>query len=184
MAYDSKAIANYFLHLAESDGKSLTPMKLQKLVYFAHGWHLAIKDGDPLIEEQVEAWKFGPVIPSLYRSFRGYGDQAVTRPAAYTRCYVTEGPTGYSEEMEIHEVVPSVDDDPTDAGKTKVFLDRIWKVYGDYSAVQLSNLTHQAGSPWDQVCSQYRGTLPRGTDIPPETMRDYFRSLARTDGGG
>jgi uncharacterized phage-associated protein len=55
MPFDSKAVANEFLKLAEQDGVKLSPMKLLKLVYFAHGWHLALK-GEPLLNERVEAW--------------------------------------------------------------------------------------------------------------------------------
>ena len=73
MPYDPKAIANYFLDLARAQEKALTPLKIQKLVYFANGWHLAIK-GVPLINEQVEAWRFGPVIPSLYTHFERMGN--------------------------------------------------------------------------------------------------------------
>ena len=52
-------------------------MKLQKLAYFAHGWNLAIRN-TPLINESVEAWKFGPVIPSLYHDVKGYGMEPIT----------------------------------------------------------------------------------------------------------
>jgi uncharacterized phage-associated protein len=62
---------------------------------------------------------------------------------------------------------------------TKVFLDRIWDLYGQYTAVQLSNETHQADSPWDVVSKKYKGEIPKRTDIPQELMRDYFRSRAR-----
>jgi uncharacterized phage-associated protein len=61
MPYPAAAIANEFIKVAKRNGVLLTPMKLQKLVYFAHGWYLALL-GKPLINEPVEAWKFGPVI--------------------------------------------------------------------------------------------------------------------------
>jgi uncharacterized phage-associated protein len=176
MAYDPKAIANYFLDVAKAHGQSLSPMKLQKLVYFAQGWHLAIREGRPLIDEQVEAWKFGPVIPSLYRAFRGYGDQAITEPATYL---VTEDTGGNVDDIEFREIKPSLDDHPDEVAATREFLDRIWDVYGGYSAIQLSNMTHQPGTPWDQINQQYKEVLPRGTDIPSESIRTYFRSLAK-----
>ncbi|MGZ3389845.1 MAG: Panacea domain-containing protein, partial [Isosphaeraceae bacterium] len=76
MPYDARAIANYFLERARREGKALDQMKIQKLVYFANGWHIAIK-GEPLIDEQVEAWRYGPVIQSLRDALREYGDQAI-----------------------------------------------------------------------------------------------------------
>lgn len=74
------AVANYFLDKAREDGVDLSPMKLQKLIYFAHGWHLAIY-GEPLIDESVEAWAWGPVISSIYHDFKKYGRDPITSPA-------------------------------------------------------------------------------------------------------
>lgn len=58
------AIANHFIMRRWRDGVHVSPMKLQKLVYFAPGWYLALFN-KPLIDERVEAWKFGPVILSM-----------------------------------------------------------------------------------------------------------------------
>ena len=76
MAYEAKAIANYFLEKAKAEGNSLTPMQVQKLVYFAHGWYLGLF-GEPLIKESVQAWSYGPVIPSLYQEFKRFGNQGI-----------------------------------------------------------------------------------------------------------
>ena len=147
MSYDPRAIANYFLDRAAEDEVLLTPMKIQKLVYFAHGWHLAIRH-QPLINEQVEAWAFGPVIPSLYRTFRAFGNQPVCapRPQAGAEWILPELPY-YSTQS------PSIDDDSSRAGFTKALLDKIWSVYGGYSATQLSNITHAADTPWSRICT-------------------------------
>src|SRR3977135_2921517 len=80
MSFDAKAVANFFLDLAKAEGQPLTPMKLQKLVYYPHGWRLGIV-GKALLNEQIEAWEFGPVIPSLYHEFKEFGDQPITRKA-------------------------------------------------------------------------------------------------------
>ena len=56
--FSPKAIANFFLSLAKQSGEAITPMKLQKLVYYAHGW-FAGHTGTPLINETVEAWHTG-----------------------------------------------------------------------------------------------------------------------------
>jgi uncharacterized phage-associated protein len=175
MPYDAIAIANYFLDLAKERGQSLTPMKVQKLVYFAHGWHLAIK-GTPLIDEQVEAWSYGPVIRSLYREFREYGDRAITEKGFLFKARTkTDGTVSYQV------VRPDIADDPKAAPFTKQLLDKIWRVYGPHTAIQLANMTHEPGTPWRLVQEAYTGTpLPKGTDIPAESIRSYFRGLARS----
>lgn len=171
MSYDANAVANFFLSLARAEGKPLDQMKLQKLVYYANGWNLAIK-GKPLIDEQVEAWRYGPVIPSLRESFRQYGDQPIEAPASYL--------VSQSEWDDVEEVVPTIEqEDRADLGFVRSLLERVWQVYGKYTGVQLSNLTHEPGSPWDHVYQTYDGKIPKGTDIPAEVIREHFVSLAK-----
>lgn len=80
--HDPKAVANYILDCGKEDGETLSPMKLIKLVYLAHGWNLGLT-GEPLITEHVQAWRYGPVIPSIYHDFKEYGNQVVTRYARW-----------------------------------------------------------------------------------------------------
>ncbi len=173
MSIDAKAVANYFLDLAATEGVALTPMKLQKLVYFAHGWHLGYTD-KPLLNEVIQAWSFGPVIRSLYNEFREFGADPINRKAMES-CPV-EGPMGW--ELESYE--PSIEDaKKDDTGFLKSLLKKVWEVYKNYSAVQLANLTHVTGSPWWRVNNRYSGQIPRYEVIPNETIGDYFRPLAR-----
>ena len=94
MAYNSKAVANYFLELGDWDGESISPMKIQKLVYYAHGWHLGVTD-EPLIDEQIECWPYGPVVDSLFHQFKHYGSGPIRKPAVSSRLSSTFG-AGYS----------------------------------------------------------------------------------------
>ena len=81
MPYSSEKIANFFLGLAQKEQVELTPLKLQKLLYFAHGWHLVLdSDGDPLLDEDIEAWKYGPVVPSIYHKFKEFRNNPETIP--------------------------------------------------------------------------------------------------------
>ena len=154
MPYDPKAIANYFLKLAAEHDQTLDPMKIQKLVYFANGWHLAVK-GDPLINEQVEAWSYGPVIRSLYNALRTYGDRPVTAPCV-------------RRDSDFQVVgVHDLGDVPDQAKFTKALLDRIWAIYGGYSAIQLSNETHRPGSPWDTISKRYGARFRRERTFQP-----------------
>src|SRR5258708_4614205 len=131
MPFPAKAVANEFLKLAKQDGKTLTPMQLIKLVYFAHGWHLALT-GKPLLDERVEAWKYGPVVPSLYHEFKRYGNEEITDFARKDEVINKDGKLtiGYSP----------IKLEGEGAEYASQLVKKIWEVYGKYSAVQLSNL--------------------------------------------
>jgi uncharacterized phage-associated protein len=128
-------------------------MKLQKLIYFAHGWHLALRNG-PLIDEHIEAWEWGPVVPTVYHEFKRWGRTAIEDKA------IRWDGTQYLLS----------DHDPLN------LLDRIWYVYGKYTGGQLSAMTHQKGTPWHQILEQSGGRIVRGTDIPDPIIADYFRA--------
>jgi uncharacterized phage-associated protein len=156
MAYTALQVANEFLRIAKKHDSPITPMKLQKLVYFAHGWSLGIFD-KPLIDEQIEFWAYGPVIDSVYHEFKRFGNREITELA--TRDYDFE--TGEFIEPE-----------PIRNEEDMKLLNKIWDVYGGFTAIQLSNLTHDAGTPWTQM--KERGPHPRGTDIPRDMITKYF----------
>jgi uncharacterized phage-associated protein len=122
--YSPLLIANYFIVKATKDGEILTPMKLIKLVYIAHGWHLALLNM-PLISEDVQAWTYGPVVPTLYHTFKRFGSGPVA--------LATPGNTNFD----------MIDE------RTKAILNRVWESYKKYSGTQLSNITHLPNTPWD-----------------------------------
>jgi uncharacterized phage-associated protein len=164
MNYSAKAIANYLIDVAYDDRKRrLSPMNLQKLVYFAHGWYLALYD-KPLLDEKIEAWPYGPVVPSLYHEFKSFGCKNI-RQHATDVCL--------DDDFEI--VTPKIQNNKP----LKSFLDKIWEVYGDYSAIQLSNMTHEDGTPWAITWGQLG--VPKNTDIDDNVIKDYFVRLSEDD---
>lgn len=164
MPHDPKAIANWFLDRAGVEGRSLDPMKVQKLVYFAHGWNLGLTD-EPLIDEAVEAWDYGPVVPSLYHEFKEYGSTSITKLATTLE---------YEGDAKFNLVTPRV----SKADKhTNALLEKIWDVYGAKTGLALSAMTHVPGSPWHIAREQNPGV--RSPDIQNTVMAEYFRALAR-----
>ena len=151
MTYNSLIIANYFLYLANRDNKLVSAMKLQKLVYFAHGWYLALT-GDALIDEQVEAWSYGPVIPSIYHRFKHFGSNPIEGFASD----IFHPEAMFPEDQEI-----------------KRFLEKIWQVYGKLTAIQLSNMTHEPDTPWYKTRGER--AVPKSTDINPDIIKEYFK---------
>lgn len=163
MAYSSLEIANAFLDIAKQNSCSdVTPMKLQKLVYFAQGWHLGVTN-TPLIDEQIEAWKYGPVVPNLYQAAKKFGNKPITGSLTQLTC---------GTDLKLYEQEPRLDEN--EFARLSDFLNWIWKQYGSYSGVVLSNLTHQAGTPWHNTLAQYGGTIPNHTDISSEEIKKHF----------
>ncbi|MBF0401936.1 MAG: SocA family protein [Magnetococcales bacterium] len=120
----SSDVANYFLSMVDDDaGDLVSNLKLQKLVYYAQGFHLAMF-GRPLFEEAIEAWTHGPVVPSLYHGFKQYGPGPIPRP----------------EEMDFG-LFPE---------ELRRFLDEVYNVYGQYDAWKLRNMTHEE-PPWRET---------------------------------
>jgi uncharacterized phage-associated protein len=131
MSHQATSVANTFLDLAQAEGRELTNMKVQKLVFIAHGIYMGLNGEDrPLIKEHVKAWKWGPVIEELYEGLKEYG--------AFT-CGKVKDENG--------EEIAGI---PEDA-KEYDFVKTIWKLYKDFTAFALSRLTHMKDTPWDIV---------------------------------
>lgn len=150
MAYSARQVANRLLTLSAGRGKALSLMQILKLVYFAHGWCLALRN-EPLISEPIVAWKHGPVIESLYFDFRrgqGIWDLVPLPPEPEAR------PIGERDDK---------------------LLGQILDTYGDEDAFMLSYLTHLPDGPWDKVYRE--GT--HGAIIPNSLIREHFREKLR-----
>ena len=165
MAYDARAVANYFLDLASKEGRSLDPMGIQKLVYFAHGWNLAIY-GSPLLQQRVEAWDYGPVIADLYQAFREFGPNPITRAA---KKYEFDPITGL-----VSESIPNISESE-DAKNTRALIERVWESYKHLTSIQLSNLTHLPGSPWTLARQEGK------REIDDTLIREYIQHQAQQD---
>jgi uncharacterized phage-associated protein len=170
MTCDALAVANYYLDLAEKKGEKLSPMKLQKLIYFAHGWHLSLTN-EPLINSQIEAWEYGPVIPEVYHEFKKFGREPITSPA--TKFVFPNEDEGYGL-LDMKLIEPKLDKN----AEVLKLLDRIWEVYGKYSAFQLSNATHRTGGAWYKA---YKDEKRKSSDISDALIAEEFRAIFAAD---
>ena len=172
MAFSPQAVANYLLELGERDDVDITPMKMQKLVYYAHGWHLGIT-GEPLINEQIECWPYGPVVRSLFHAFKPFDSAPITAKATKLRARKLGEPSSGI----FRTITPLINKD-ADALET---IDAAWNSYKGFSPIRLSNMTHAEGEPWRTVFDEWKGQPPRGTDIPSDVIRDYFKAKLKVD---
>jgi uncharacterized phage-associated protein len=158
MNHDSRAVANYFLRRADAVGKAVTPMQVIKLTYFAHGWNLGIYEL-PLINDEVEAWDYGPVIRPVYDAFKRFGNQPITELAT-ERHYLDGG-------LSDHPIETKFNADEV------ALMNKVWDVYGHLKGFQLSQITHRNDSPWHSVYNEHG----RNSVIPDTVIAEYFKKL-------
>lgn len=138
----AKTVASYFIEKASSQGNGvkelsgnndLTNLKLQKILYFAQIMYMKENDGRTLFSDEIQAWQYGPVVPSVYEWLRGCGAFVIS------------------------DFDVELDDTSTLADNIKSFLDRVWNKFQGVSAWGLVQRTHKKGTPWDEVYNNGAG---------------------------
>lgn len=164
MGHSAKAVANALLHIASEHQAQVTPLKLQKLAYIAHGWSLGLLNEPLVTDELPEAWQYGPVFPSLYHEFKEYGKGSIGKKATDLNF------TGTGLQFQVEE--PTI---PEDDKLTWALLRKVWDQYGKYGGIALSDLTHRAGTPWEQTWNASKGV--RNADISNEIIKAHYDEL-------
>ena len=123
---DVQDVARFFIDLAKRQndldrGDLMTNLRLQKLLYFAQGWHL-VRFGQPLFDASIEAWPYGPVVPEVYRAYKGYGREGISS---------AEPPAAGAFTPEEYDLLLDVS-----------------REYGMYSTSALVELSHAPNAPW------------------------------------
>lgn len=153
------AVANWFLERSWKE-PNLPPcdqMKLYKLVFYAHGWYMGNCHAE-LFPEGVEAWPHGPVVRDLYVEFRDAGRDPICRLGR--RMEMKDGKISMIE--------------PRHDGTFETLFKSIWSVYGGYTGIQLSNMTHRPGEAWTVVAEQFNYDLSSKPTITSEIIDAVF----------
>jgi uncharacterized phage-associated protein len=125
--------------------ESPSPMKLQKLCYYAQAVHMATNNAKELFSEDFEAWTYGPVVKDLYTKYKGYN----WRPIA--------------EELEI----PALPQEITDSIELAV------ATYGKFDGAALSTMTHRE-APWISARGNIADTEGSNAVITKKSIFEYF----------
>ncbi len=157
------SIANYFVDKAQHEGVALRPLKLMKLVYIAHGFMLALLDYSVLDSrfDVVEAWRLGPVVPSVYHSFMHFKNQPIT---SKSEVFLWD-----DDAQDVHFATPVLED--PDA---RAVCDFVWNRYKGYSDSDLVTLLHKPGTPWSLVYKEGQN-MP----IPDLFTKSYYDLLVK-----
>ena len=162
--YSPKAIANAIVQRSINAKVPIGHLALQKLVFLAHGYHLAYTDGVPLIDEPLEAWDYGPVCRSLYNEFRDCGRDSIKRLA-----------TELDWEEGDFEPVPAPEDDLM----VKKIVDFVFKTYSGRPATVLSSMSHKDGWAWDRTRENDKFGL-KNVDIPNDWIKEDFKPFIKS----
>lgn len=158
-AFKARHVANSLLQRGFKEARSdMSPMKIQKLMFYLNGWHLAMH-GTRAIDISFEPWRFGPVVPLIYDDLKCFGSSSVNR-------YISE------HDPVSGEMKPYVVNSACEAFYE--VLDIVWEKYIGINAINLSAMTHEPGSPWDQAIKEGL------SEIPEDKTQAYFEALART----
>ncbi len=143
-------VAEYLIHLAapgeDEDIDCLSHLRLQKLLYYVQGWHLAAF-GKPLFEGRIEAWTYGPVVREVYPVFKECGYNAI--------------PPSKGQEP------------PSLSQRDKAFIRSVWQEYKQYSATALRDMTHKE-APWLDARGNCAPGDRCESEITREAMRAFF----------
>lgn len=148
-----KAVARTLIEMAAKKGVAVTNLKLQKLLYFAHGFMLA-QHGRPLIGEPFEAWQYGPVVESLYHDLKIFGTGRIGPKDGFVPVW-PELPASALEEREAIGAV----------------LDQL----GGNSASELIRISHDANGPWHAVFK----ANTKNIRIEDSAIEAYFKTVLR-----
>lgn len=140
-------IANWFLNKM-----SVSPKKLQKLVYYSEAWSNALYDEELISDTVFEAWAHGPVSPELYQKYKEYG----------------------WKDIDVRETSNITDPKVLD------LLESVWLTYGDLSANELEALTHQE-DPWRRARAGYPEGSHCEVEISKHDMKVYYKSIYSGD---
>lgn len=122
MAHKAIEVANALIALSDPEvGDIMSNLKLQKLLYYTQGFSLALR-GQPIFDEDIVAWEYGPVVKSVYHEFKKAGSGAIEKNDDFDATLLFE-----KDEIDL--------------------IKEVYAVYGQFSALKLMNMTHEE-SPW------------------------------------
>ena len=118
--------------------------KLQKLAYYVYAWHLTIL-GREIADMTFEAWEHGPVCRRLYNNYRNYGWSTIPQYRGFV--------LASDEEIK--------------------FVGSVLQVYGEYSADELENMTHNE-TPWNEARHGCEKNFASDSVISKNSMLRYY----------
>lgn len=150
LTINSFDIAKYFIWLANETGSFISNLKLQKLVYYSQAWHLALHE-QPLFDEDFEAWVHGPVIPTLYQSYKHFGWKPIQEEII----------------LDLPETI-------------RAYLQEVTDEYFACDAYELEQMTHRE-EPWQKARVGLMPDQPSTNIIQKNWMQEYYKARVEVE---
>lgn len=147
-------VADFFL-----SKEAMSPKKLQKLVYYAYAWSIALLNDDiddihfRLFDSRIEAWVHGPVVPELYQKYKSYGWNDISKISDYDTSIF---------ETEVLDI-----------------LEQVWVAYGSLTGNQLEMISHQE-RPWIVARNGVPAYAASSTPISDKDMFVFYNEQANS----
>lgn len=154
---DINSIANLWILLCNENETTISPLKLQKLLYYTQAWHWVYFDSADIFAELPQAWVNGPVYPDIYNRFREIGiyDQLII------------GNTNIATTLADCMADINLDNDQQE------FLYALYKHYGLMSYDKLVFLTHSE-EPWCKAREGVSPFEPSQNIIKKDIIESYY----------
>lgn len=160
---DALSVANYFVSKSLAEKHPITLLTLVKLVYLSQGYSLALLDR-PITNakyDRIEAWKFGPVLPNVYNSFKYFKTEPITHQTSLMKWDSATGDYFFED--------PIVEDKDT-----IIILNKVWETYKDWNSTKLINELHQQDTPWYKNYKEGKNNI-----IPDKETAEYYKKLLK-----
>lgn len=153
-------VARYIINYSNEKGCSISNLKLQKLLYFVQAYYLSFTEShNPCFEEEIEAWDFGPVVPSVYHEFKSFGGSDIPPVTNY---YSIDSEDGIWSVKKVHFNEDCIDE------CDKELISSVVDKFAPYSASELVSLTHSQ-APWRNAYQPESNNV-----ITKDAIREYF----------
>ena len=154
-----KEATDYILSKVCEPCRGVSPLKLQKLLYYVQSWHLALENST-IFDGKFQAWVHGPVNREVYDRF--VAEYSLYTPILFEK--LTDCNSDFSR-------IPNED---------KLFIDEVLDAYAGFSGDQLEELSHRE-SPWKNARVGLREGERSERYIEESDMREYYASLCKQD---
>ncbi|MGN0728026.1 Panacea domain-containing protein [Treponema sp.] len=144
-------IALCLLHIAQENGDLITNLKLQKLLYYAQAWFMVNNKGEKLFIDDIQAWKYGPVVVSVYNKFRSFNSYPI-----YVSKYLKKQKENIDKNRD-------------------EFLKEFAIRFFSYSATELVAMTHSE-APWVNAYAKGQNTV-----IDTKEMYLFYKNMLESN---